>query len=206
MPTEHDDDDHDVVTASVGTTTLSVGSPETGLPSNPSGHIDRPVNAKPTISPSMSPTSSPTVRPSSTATSVPDTFFPHYFPTFGVSKRTQVWIYGALTIIILFCVGLCIYFYVQRQKRLRNSRDDYEFEVLDDQDTNGHSDTRGKPVKRRAGELYDAFAGESDEELLSDDDVEEYKDERSQEGEEEDRGRRPSRDDLEKSRHDIPSR
>ena len=30
---------------------------------------------------------------------------PSIFPTFGVSKRTQIWIYGALTLIILFCAA-----------------------------------------------------------------------------------------------------
>ena len=74
-----------------------------------------------------------------------------------------------------------MYFYVQRRKRVRNSRDSYEFEALADQDASqglrgGNGDRRGK---RRAGELYDAFAGESDEELFSDEEEPEteYKDE-----------------------------
>lgn len=59
---------------------------------------------------------------------------------------------------------------------------------------NGNGATGGKRKGRRAGELYDAFAGESDEEqLLSDSEaeVEEYRDE-GLEGEDEkgrDRGR-----------------
>lgn len=68
---------------------------------------------------------------------------------------------------------------MQRRKRLRNNpRDDYEFEVLDtEEETRGlNIDASGKKVKRRAGELYDAFAGESDEELFSSDGEEGYRD------------------------------
>ena len=69
---------------------------------------------------------------------------------------------------------------MQRRKRLRNSpRDDYEFEVLDNQEDGGGTNgpASGKMAKRRAGELYDAFAGESDEELFSSDDEDEmYRD------------------------------
>lgn len=84
--------------------------------------------------------------------------------------------------IVLFCTGLAVYFYVQRRKRLRNTRDQYEFEMLDDADLDGdvNGAANGRRIKRRAGELYDAFAGGSDEELLSEEEVEpEYKDEGS---------------------------
>ena len=116
-------------------------------------------------------------------------FLPHYFPTFGVSKRTQIWIYGALAIIVLFCAGLASYIYIIRRRRRRNERDDYEFEMLDD-DGEGVNATGGKRTKRRAGELYDAFAGESDEDnqLLSDEDDEDdeaYHDTAGAEGESE---------------------
>lgn len=117
-----------------------------------------------------------TASPSATATGgSKEHFLPHYFPTFGVSKRTQIWIYGALAIIVLFCAGLGAYFFVQRRRRIRNSRDAYEFDVLDDADA-GASLTgaaSGRRPRRRAGELYDAFAGESDEELLSESEEEE---------------------------------
>ncbi|MCJ1301117.1 pheromone processing endoprotease [Hypocenomyce scalaris] len=196
MPTEHDDDNHDVMSAIVSTTTLSPGSSETGVPGSvPSDHIDRPVNAKPSTTSSASPTS--TASPSSSVTTMPDNFLPGFLPTFGVSKKTQIWIYGALAMIIIFCGGLGIYFYVQRRKRLRNSRDEYEFEMLDDAELDGGANgtANGKRVKRRAGELYDAFAGESDEELLSDEEEPEteYKDE-DPTPEEEERGRSSSRD------------
>lgn len=210
MPNENDDDDHDVMTAAPSFVSVSPGATETDLPANPTDHQDRPVNAKPTkpgpqttatSSASSSLSASASASASATGTNPPpespeedkaeeDTesshFLPHYFPTFGVGKRTQVWIYGALAIIVLFCAGLGAYFFVQRRKRRRRERDDYEFEMLDDEDAALNGGTAGagaggaKRKGRRAGELYDAFAGESDEEgLLSDDeeDDEEYRDE-----------------------------
>lgn len=210
MPTEHDDDDHDVISAVVSTATVAPGAEETGILANPTDHITRPVNAKPTGAPgksgveslittstSSSPTMAATSTSSPSATAVPNEhFLPHYFPTFGVSKRTQIWIYGSGAIIVLFCAGLGTYFFVQRRKRLRNSRDAYEFDVLGDADagTALAGAPNGRRPRRRAGELYDAFAGESDEEeLLSDSDVDEkvYRDEEPENG---DRGRSTSRD------------
>ena len=204
MPTEHDDDDHDVISASASTATISSSAAET--PSiNPTDHIDRPVNAKPTIpapitKPSTSteieeskPTSSPVTsaspsattsgNPSTSTTAAPDNFLPHYFPTFGVSKKTQIWIYGSVAIIVVFCAGLGAYFLVQRRRRARINRDDYEFEMVNDDDANTglNGRTKGKRSKR-GGELYDAFAGESDEELLSDED-EGYQDEKPEDDE-----------------------
>ncbi|KAF2403975.1 hypothetical protein EJ06DRAFT_301304 [Trichodelitschia bisporula] len=104
-----------------------------------------------------------------------DSFLPSPFPTFGLSKRTQVWMYGALALILAFCAGVGTYLYVQRRKRLRNAgREGYEFEMLDEQDDEEVALVEGKRSggaakpsrQRRAGELYDAFAGESDEEEL----------------------------------------
>ena len=198
MPMEDDDDDHDVMTASPSFVSVSPVIIETDLPANPTDHQHRPVNAKPTnpspqtttTSSSLSPSgvASTSASASATATSLPPEppeedkesshFLPHYFPTFGVSKRTQVWIYGAFAIIVLFCAGLGTYFFVQRRKRRRSEREDYEFEVLDDEDVALNGRGGEKKKTRRAGELYDAFAGESDEEgLLSEEDDEEYRDE-----------------------------
>ncbi|KAL8923605.1 MAG: hypothetical protein Q9208_004552 [Pyrenodesmia sp. 3 TL-2023] len=211
MPTEHDDDDHDVISAVVSTATVSPGAEETGVLANPTDHITRPVNVKPTDAPgkavagstvstaststSLTMTATSTSSPSATAASN-EHFLPHYFPTFGVSKRTQIWIYGAVAIIVLFCAGLGTYLFVQRRKRLRNSRDAYEFDVLGDADagTGLTGASSGRRPRRRAGELYDAFAGESDEEeLLSDSDTDEksYRDDEAESG---DRGRNTSRD------------
>jgi len=59
-----------------------------------------------------------------------------------------------------------------RRKRLRNSaRDDYEFELLDEEEAEGlnSGEKKGAAGKKggrrtRGGELYDAFAGGSDDE------------------------------------------
>ena len=190
IPSEHDDDDHDVITtAPAHTTTVSVPSPTGTVTGNPTDHIDRPVNQKPTDTalPSATlpfePPVTATPEASASATGTPESFLPSPFPTFGVSKRTQIWIYGSLALILIFCGSLAIYLFLARRKRLRNaSRDDYEFEMLDDVDDdearqglNGAA-AGARKGRRRAGELYDAFAGESDEELFSDD--EEYRDEK----------------------------
>lgn len=173
MPDEHDDD-HETTTGAVMTTSVEVGATPTDVPVNPTDHIDRPVNAKPSPTSASEPSSVSTAVPSAASSHVPsDSFLPSFFPTFGVSKRTQIWIYGALVLMVLFCLGLAAYFFIQRRKRIRNNpRDDYEFEVLDTEEENkGMSgQAGGKRAKRRAGELYDAFAGESDEELFSSDD------------------------------------
>ncbi|KAL8694901.1 MAG: hypothetical protein Q9218_000565 [Villophora microphyllina] len=205
MPTEHDDDDHNVESAVVSTATVTPGPEDTGIPANPSDHIHRPVNVKPTAGTSAEPTAVSTTAAGSTTTAsasatstgaLKEHFLPHYFPTFGVSKRTQIWIYGAFSIIILFCAGLGTYFFVQRRRRIRNSRDAYEFDVLDDADagTGLTGAASGRRPRRRAGELYDAFAGESDEELLSEseDDGKGYRDDDEPEGD--GRGRKTSRE------------
>ena len=187
MPTEHDDDDHDTIPADVGTTTLSAGAPQTELPVQPSDHITRPVNAKPTSVTSTTADSSSTPSTTSPASSVasditptptPTFLLPSIFPTFGVSPRTQIWIYGAVATIVLFCTALGIFFCVWRRRRARINRADYEFEMLNDQDAAAGVplSADGRRVKKRAGELYDAFAGESDEEIFSEAE-EEYKDE-----------------------------
>ena len=196
MPKEDDDDDHDVITASPSFVSVDPGASKTDFPANPTDHQHRPVNAKPTGNPkpissglptTTTPTVSASVSASATATSLPSEppeedkesshFLPHYFPTFGVSKRTQIWIYGAFAIIVLFCAGLGTYVFVQRRKRRRSEREDYEFEMLDDEDAALNGGVGGKKKGRRAGELYDAFAGESDEEGLLSDEDEEYRDE-----------------------------
>jgi kexin len=61
---------------------------------------------------------------------------------------------------------------------MKDSRDAYEFEVLDDNEDRDDagllSGAAGRKKRaKRGGELYDAFAGESDEDLLSDDEGDE---------------------------------
>ncbi|KAL4865709.1 hypothetical protein BDV12DRAFT_146442 [Aspergillus spectabilis] len=167
LPDEHDDD-HNIEDAIVVTTTVKPEPTATDHP-EPSHTVDRPVNVKPT--PTESSTSTPTPTPAS------DSFLPSFFPTFGASKRTQIWIYAAISSIIIFCIGLGIYFYIQRRRRLRNDRDDYDFEMIEDEDET--KAMNGASTRRRGGELYNAFAGESEEEPLfsdEDDDDEPYRD------------------------------
>ncbi|KAJ4287278.1 pheromone processing endoprotease [Kalmusia sp. IMI 367209] len=185
MPTEHDDDDHDVIDDHPAHTT-SIAIPSSGTQTasvNPSDMPTRPVNQKPTSKPTnteqaaVSPSSTDAITTSSSsasATASPENFLPSPFPTFGVSKRTQIWIYGSIGLILAFCIGLAIYLFLARRKRLQSSRDNYEFEVLDDAEDeegarmlNGGAAGRQGRRARRGGELYDAFAGESDEDLLS---------------------------------------
>jgi kexin len=172
FPDEHDDD-HEVADAPVQTTKIERPTQTSDLPAKPTDHIDRPVNAKPT------PTKQTPTKPSSTTTSASSSptpsadssFLPSFFPTFGVSRKSQIWIYGAASLILVFGISLATYAFIQRRRRLRNNpRDDYEFEMLtggDGDGANGHANgVAGKKGKtRRAGELYDAFAGESDEEF-----------------------------------------
>ncbi|KAF2719965.1 hypothetical protein K431DRAFT_271760 [Polychaeton citri CBS 116435] len=189
LPTYHDDDDHDREDAIVSTTSVSVPT-ETGSPEgNPSGHPDRPqisktqepssAQATPTPSPSgiadgeeekPSPAEDEVAQPTSS------NFLPHPFPTFGASKRTQVWIYGAIVLILIFLISLLAYFLYVRRKRRWMNRDKYNFEVVPDQDEDniplaanarGGAELgpiRGNGRKKRAGELYDAFAEGSDDE------------------------------------------
>ena len=173
--------------------TTSVSHPAvTGAPTgNPTDHPDRPINQKPTDgnSKQVQPTQTtaaaavtqPTASSTSTSTSTAEHLLPGAFPTFGVSKTTQVWIYGSIALILVFCCSLAGYFLWQK-RRQRRSRDAYEFEMLDDREADegaggGAGDEAalmgGGRRKKRAGELYDAFAGDSDEDVFSDDDEEE---------------------------------
>ncbi|KAB8698109.1 hypothetical protein FH972_026359 [Carpinus fangiana] len=198
IPNEHDDDDHDREDGAASTVSVTPTS-TTELAEHPTDHIDRPVNVKSSSTPALATTTtaafeapvmvtatpSPSVgedeekEPVSTAEPSNDNFLPSPFPHFGVSKTTQIWIYGALALIIVFvaCLG-CWYFFVMRKRR-RNDNYGYEFDVLDNEDddqpgANGRSGGRRK--QKRAGELYDAFAGESDEEVFSEDEEGAYQD------------------------------
>ena len=193
LPTEDDDDNHDVYetqTATAHTTTVAVPT-ETGEPEgNPTDHPERPTKLKPT---STTATATPTpnltdgkehedelTEPTATSDS---NFLPHPFPSFGVSKRTQVWIYGAMTLIILFLAALGVWAFCYRRKK-RVARDDFAFEMVNQDDANddsagllnGHSGRR----KKRAGELYDATADLSEEDAfeLGSDEEDESDDER----------------------------
>ncbi|KAL4913363.1 peptidase S8/S53 domain-containing protein [Aspergillus aurantiobrunneus] len=173
LPDEHDDD-HSIEDAIVVTTSVEP-APTPTEPPEPSHSVDRPVNVKPT--PAGSESESSTSTPTPTPTPSSDSSLLSFFPTFGASKHTQVWIYAAIGSIIVFCIGLGAYFHVQRRRRLRNDRDDYDFEMIEDEDE--AKAMNGSSTRRRGGELYNAFAGESEEEPLfsdGDDDDEPYRD------------------------------
>ncbi|KAG9246517.1 peptidase S8/S53 domain-containing protein [Calycina marina] len=173
MINEHDDDNH----AEIVSTTTIVGFTQaiTPLPTaislsgNPTDHPDRPVNAKPTGTTVADMSSS-----TSTAAPVSETskvsWLPSFFPTFGVSNKTQIWIYGAAGLIFAFCASLGIYLFMARRKRLRNNpRDEWEFDLIEGEEADALTGARGaaagkKRGNRRAGELYDAFAAGTDDE------------------------------------------
>jgi kexin len=175
---EENDDDHPYEEAHVATTTVEAVPIKTATPTNPDDHHDRPVNQKPSDSAATglpteeldtTVTGAPTSAASPTSTSSSD-HLSSYLPSFGASKRTQVWIYASLAMIIMFFIGLGVYFQLQRLKRRRTSpNDDYEFEMIEDEDEMHPMTGAGGRTQRRGGELYNAFAGESDEEIFSDD-------------------------------------
>ncbi|CAN8101297.1 unnamed protein product [Discula destructiva] len=178
MPNEEDDDDHDVIaTTTIPPTVVTpppsaVSSPVDGSPAgNPTDHPDRPTNAKPTATEPADAGEielEPTPQASSSAAPT-SSWLPGFLPTFGVGPRAQAWIYASLALILVFCAGLGVYLFMARRRRLRNSpRDTYEFELLDEEEAEGltagaEKDASGKK-RTRGGELYDAFAGGSDEE------------------------------------------
>ena len=186
MPEEHDDDNHadDIATTTIPGSThgaTPVPVPTAPIESNPTDHPDRPVNNKPTGATDEEVAPAPTVSSAPATSTTPSSWLPSFFPTFGVSSRTQIWIYGAAALILIFCAGLGTYLYMARRKRLRNNpRDEWEFDLIEDDEAQG---LRGQGrvasgarhgSKRRAGELYDAFAAGSEDESELD---EEYLDE-----------------------------
>ncbi|KAK2747321.1 pheromone processing endoprotease [Myotisia sp. PD_48] len=168
LPGVHDHDHDTSAPAShIGTTTIPPGPTKTSTPTTQTDQVDRPVKPpKPSGTASNTAATAPTETSSASAQS--ENFLPSPFPTFGVSKRTQIWIYGSMALIIIFCVTLTGYFLIQRRKRMRNNpHDDYEFEMVAEDEEGFHvtsSGVGGRNHKRRGGELYDAFAGDSEEE------------------------------------------
>jgi len=102
-----------------------------------------------------------------------------------VSAKTQVWIYGAFVVIILFVGALAAYLFIQK-KRAKKQGMDYEFEALNNEDDldDGAPGAGGKASaggRRKARDLYDAFGASDDEEDVfsekeSDDDEGSYSD------------------------------
>lgn len=215
LPDVHDHDHDTSESASlVATTTISTASTsKTAAPEKPTNHVDRPINAKPTSPTGTAGAAAATSSANSTSIPITDNLLPSPFPSFGVSKVTQIWIYGSVALIFIFCVALGIYFVVQRRKRLRNTpRDDYEFEMVAE-------DEEGYPLsgagaggivggrkqsqrRRRGGELYDAFAGESDEEIFSESEAGEKPYYDHEDGDDDDEGRADGVDGQQRTRDD----
>jgi kexin len=192
MPEENDDVDHDkeLPTSSGVVSTTSIASKTTApssIVSKPSDHPERPTKpaAEATSTASGDATSTtnvaqePTQTGESSSAASSESSWVSWLPTFGASKKAQVWIYGAIGLIVAFCIGLGAWFWISRRRRLRNNpRDNYEFELVDEQETEGLASGEkdagaGRSSRRtRGGELYDAFAGGSDDE----DDFDGYKD------------------------------
>ncbi|RDA95663.1 putative subtilisin-like protease [Ophiocordyceps camponoti-saundersi (nom. inval.)] len=118
MPQSTDDDDHDKtsIAGPVSTSTGGVGGQRPpGRPTMtalPTDHPERPTK------PGNKPVDS----------DVPSS------PSFG--KSGPVWVYGAFCLIVVFCIGLGVYLWVARRRRMRNKvRDSYEFELIDEEET-----------------------------------------------------------------------
>lgn len=176
LPDEHDDD-HEIATASVTTTSVEPTTPPTSLPEQLTDHPERPTKPKPTDAQTTPSTTTMTDAPPSATSEAAEAthttsegYLSGFLPTFGVSKKTQIWIYGSLALMVIFGISLFAYFWQQRRKRLRNSRDNYEFEMVHDEDIDESRGLTSSRRRKRGGELYDAFAGESDEDVFSDDD------------------------------------
>ncbi|KAL2755112.1 hypothetical protein ACRALDRAFT_1043800 [Sodiomyces alcalophilus JCM 7366] len=186
MPSEDDDKDHAKVissttTMSAATTvvTQSAARPGTTPPTVPTDQPDRPK-----IKPSSSGMAAAGSEVAATATAAAtgatmqtgesaaaESNWISWLPSFGVSGKAQLWIYGALVLMVTFCVGLGIWlFMARRRKLLNNPRDNYEFELLNEDESQGLSGGEkgagagAKTRRTRGGELYDAFAGGSDDE------------------------------------------
>lgn len=187
LPSESDDADHDEIkTTSLSASTMSipaVANPSSKPPmSNPSDHPERPTK------PSAKPVSSSTQHEAGSSTGTaqepaesPSSSWIDWLPSFGATKKAQIWIYGAIGFIAAFGIGLGVYLWIARRRRLRNDpRNTYEFEMLDEEEGEGlNKGEKGatganKARRTRGGELYDAFAGGSDEEDDDDDDDDEF--------------------------------
>ncbi|KAG7293431.1 hypothetical protein NEMBOFW57_003481 [Staphylotrichum longicolle] len=180
MPTEEDDNDHALIATTTLPATFTTIPPATDpssstVPADATDVPNRPVNSKPTRLPADDDDEA-----GSNQTTPPDARV-----LLGRGQHHQhlapAWIYGSLVLIVLFCSGLGVYFYLARRRRLRNNpRNDYEFELLDDEEAEGLASGEKNAAARAArrcgrradarGELYDAFAGESSDGEDDDDD------------------------------------
>jgi kexin len=163
MPTEKDDDNHDeeVATTTVAgeTTSVTAAPSKTFLSVKPSDHPERPTkpgSPSTTLNQQASATPTQSSIPEASSTSTNSTWLPSFLPTFGVSSKTQIWIYGAAALILVFCGALGVYLFLARRKRLRNNpREEWEFDLIQDDEAEGLTSggaagagTRGKAKSR----------------------------------------------------------
>ncbi len=109
-------------------------------------------------------------------------FLPTFLPTFGVSAKTQAWIYGAFVVIVAFIALVAVYLVRQRRKaKARQNGMDYEFEALnaEDLEEGGGQGVTGAAGggRRKARDLYDAFGASDDEEEMFSDVEKDYAEE-----------------------------
>ncbi|ODA79192.1 hypothetical protein RJ55_04784 [Drechmeria coniospora] len=181
MPQENDDSTHDQVVSTVSATAATTSVPArpdaTSVFSKPSDHPERPTRpgAQPPTTPDVPP--SPTMEAGEETTTTSASTWVDKFPAFGATKR--FWIGGAAIAIAVFCVGLGVYLFVARRRRIRNDlRNTYEFELIDEERRDGRKGgekgVAGRGRRTRGGELYDAFA------MGSDDEFDQYRDRSSE--------------------------
>jgi kexin len=179
------------ITAPTSTKTLSVTANPTDHPVRPTKPGAKPTESTESTEPTKPQETSADEKPSDTehevasgtesaqpsSTTSAASSWVSWLPTFGT--KAKIWIYGASGLIVAFCCGLGIYLYIARRRRLRNNpNNNYEFELLDEEEAEGLTSAEkgpnsGKKTRRtRGGELYDAFAGGSDD----DDEFDAYRD------------------------------
>lgn len=175
MPNEDDDKDHakeiKTTTTMVAATTSVTHTADTpdSAAATATGHPDRPTKIKPSGSIGASVASGTSTASVTAPASDPNWI--SWLPSFGVGRKAQVWIYGAIALILAFCIGLGVWLFMARRRKIRNNpRDTYEFEPLNEEESEGlnggekGAGSGNRPRRTRGGELYDAFAGGSDDE------------------------------------------
>ncbi|CAK1363617.1 unnamed protein product [Cercospora beticola] len=175
MPTDHDDDNHDVYvvptqTATAHTTSVAHPTDAHGAPiGNPTDHPNRPTKPKPIATAPAAQDTPGAVEgdePTSVADEDTNSFLPSKWPTFGVSRKTIYWIYGAAFLILTFLMALAVWMLCVRRKR-RRLGDLGEFEMVEQDDPDesaplaGKGRASGKP-RNKGKDLYNAFAEGSD--------------------------------------------
>lgn len=138
--------------------------PELGVSTAPATPISTTSSTTSTVEkPSTPATSSSTTPPTSTSSSSRPWSL---IPTFGLSTRTLVWLYGSILLIVLFIAGIALYFFISRRNRSRrlfkrnSSLPSYEFDLLahgeDDDDEDDDSGIFSPDIMESDAEYTDA--------------------------------------------------